>query len=198
MAARALLDKFGLPSLDLGGARLICGRLGERLVLAGHRLRPLAPIEFEGDDPVRVFVFESGTRWRDRSDPDARSAIAGLNSDILPAVDDISHWRGHDVASGLNRLQDFSAVGSIDPEFAIAATLEHEIARSAHHPAVVSAHTGCRLMFPDHFLRDWVPGPDEFPQQLDLARALERFAVRQSPVIGLQRRRMIVSSGKTP
>ena len=26
MAARALLDKFNLPSLDLGGVRLVCGR----------------------------------------------------------------------------------------------------------------------------------------------------------------------------
>src|SRR5208337_1798012 len=157
MAARALLDEFDLPRPDLGGARLACGRLREGLVLADRRHRRVAAVELEGDDPVYVLVFQRGARRRDRSDAHAGSAIAHLNSDILHAANGISYRRGHDVASSLNCLQDFPGVGSVDPELAIAPTLEHEITGSAHHPAVVSAHARRRLVLPDHFLCDWVP-----------------------------------------
>ena len=52
MTARALLDEFGLPGLNLGRASPVCGWLREWRVVADLRLRHFAAIKLEGDDPI--------------------------------------------------------------------------------------------------------------------------------------------------
>ncbi len=46
-------------------------------------------------------------------------------------------------------------------------------------------------MFPNDFFGNWIPGPDEFPQEFGLARVFKLLTTRYRPVKRLQRRRVI-------
>src|ERR1700731_2248122 len=91
VAPRTLFDELDFAVTDLRLGRFGVRRLRKERVAARGKLRPLAAVEPEGDNPVDVHVFDGGAARRDRPDVDSRSTIPDLNRDVLLAI----HRGGH-------------------------------------------------------------------------------------------------------
>ena len=139
VTTRALLIEPDLAQVELGGRGMLLWRLRKRDVDEHRRGRNSAPVKLEGDDAVHVLVLRCRAAGRDRVSRNVRAPVADLYGHVLHAVDRIGNRCRHDVATGLNRLQDLAGVGGVDPELTAAAALEHQVAGGAHDAAVIAA-----------------------------------------------------------